>query len=111
MGKCVDCGGSTHPCAVYIWTGKPSLRDALCPVHRTSLARTTEGRLGRRKIVRAKPLSAMRERTIKIDAVAAGLLRCSYCEVLLTSGTERRTLSDRPICSSCADPLQRPRRS
>jgi hypothetical protein len=38
IGKCTDCG---HPYTTYSWHGGLRLRDAVCPVHGTPLARTT----------------------------------------------------------------------
>jgi hypothetical protein len=40
-GRCDNCGGAAHPYAVYSWSGKPLVRDAVCPKHRTPLAKTT----------------------------------------------------------------------
>lgn len=48
-GRCDDCRDRTHKYIVYEWRGKPLLRDAICPVHKMPLARTTRpnGKHGR----------------------------------------------------------------
>ena len=41
IGRCNDCGGRDFKYVVYEWSGKPLLRDAICPKHGTPLERTT----------------------------------------------------------------------
>ena len=41
MGRCNDCGGRDYKYVVYEWEGRPLLRHAICPKHRTHLERTT----------------------------------------------------------------------
>jgi hypothetical protein len=55
IGRCNDCGGATHPFAIYEWNGRPLLRNAVCPIHGTPLAQTTYGRRGKLVKLRCGP--------------------------------------------------------
>jgi hypothetical protein len=52
-GKCDACR------KVYAWAAAPLLRDALCPVHKTPLRRTSY--LHRFPVVREQPKTALRD--------------------------------------------------
>jgi hypothetical protein len=52
LGKCNDCG---HPCTVYAWKGSLPLSRAVCPVHRSPLARTTPKDTGRIVVLEMAP--------------------------------------------------------